>query len=94
MGRRINNFIIRYTWLFPLLILVAAAFYYMNWFERLFKIIDRTYYMPIFKELEISIGALLLLTSALNWALVGFWKHICSGKCTPQWETPKHVRKQ
>ena len=94
MGHRLNNFIIRYTWLFPLLILVGAALYYMNWFERLFAENSINYKMPIFKELEISIGALLLVTSLLNWALVGFWRHLYSGRCEPKWETPKHVRKQ
>lgn len=94
MGHKLNNFIIRYTWLFPLLILVSAAFYYINWFERLFVENKNAYYMPIFKELEISIGTLLLITALLNWALVGFWKHLYTGNCMPRWETPKNVRKQ
>ena len=94
MGRRLNNFIIRYTWLFPLLILVGAGMYYFNWFERLFTEDETAYHMAIFKELQLSIGFLLLVTAALNWALIGFWRHLYAGNCTPKWETPKNVRKQ
>ena len=36
---------------------------------------------PIDKELEIAIGVMLLITAVLNWALVGFWKYLCSGAC-------------
>jgi len=36
---------------------------------------------PIDKELEIAIGIMLLITAILNWALVGFWKYLCSGSC-------------
>ena len=58
MGRRLNNFIIRYTWLFPLLILVGAGMYYFNWFERLFTEDETAYHMAIFKELQLfeSVG--------------------------------------
>ena len=92
MGQKLNNFIVRYTWLFPLVILVAAIFYYVNWFERLFAEDETAYYLPIYKELEISIGALLITTAILNWALIGFWKHLCTGNCEPKWER-KNVRK-
>lgn len=37
---------------------------------------------PIDKELEIAIGIMLFITALLNWALVGFWKYLCSGACT------------
>lgn len=36
---------------------------------------------PIDKELQISIGFLLLLTAVLNWVLVGYYKYLRSGKC-------------
>ena len=89
MRRKLNNFILRYTWLLPLLVAISGVLYYMNWFERLFDEYELTYRMPIFKELEISIGILLLITSLLNWALVGFWRHLYSGRCEPKWEIKK-----
>ena len=93
MGRRLNNFIIRYTWLFPLIILIGAVFYYLNWFERLFAEDKVTYMLPIYKELQISIGILLFTTAVLNWALIGFWKHICTTPCRPKWEKKHASRK-
>lgn len=89
MGRKLNDFIIRYTWLSPLLIMVAAVIYYINWFERLFAENEIAPSMEIFKELEISIGILLIVTALLNWALIGLWRHLWAGNCTPRWEKRK-----
>jgi len=80
MGRRLNSFIIKYTWLLPLLVMVMAVFYYINWFERLYAEDRASFHMDIFVELQISISVLLATTALLNWALVGFWKHLCTGQ--------------
>lgn len=89
MGRKLNDFIIRYTWLSPLLIMVIAVIYYINWFERLFAENEIAPSMEIFKELEISIGILLFVTALLNWALIGLWRYLWAGNCTPRWEKRK-----
>jgi hypothetical protein len=89
MGQKLNNFIIRYTWLFPLLIMLGSTVYYINWFERLYAEDETAYHLSIFKELQISIGICILITALLNWALVGFWKHLYTGNCTPKWEIKK-----
>lgn len=93
MGHKLNNFIIRYTWLFPLLIMLGSTVYYINWFERLYAQDETAYYINIFKELQISIAILLIVTSFLNWALVGLWRQLYAGDYTPRWETRKNVRK-
>ena len=93
MGHKLNSFIIRYTWLFPLLIMLGSTVYYINWFERLYAQDETAYYIDIFKELQISIGILLIVTSLLNWALVGLWRQLYAGNCTPRWETKKNARK-
>lgn len=94
MGRRLNNFIIRYTWLMPLIVMVGATLYYMNWFERLFAQDETAYHLQIFKELELSIGMLLFITALLNWALIGLWRQLYAGDCTPKWEISKNVRRK
>lgn len=76
MDKKLNALITKYTWLFPLVILLSASIYYINWFERLFAEDEVNYYLPLYKELQISISILLLVTAFLNWALVGFWKHL------------------
>lgn len=93
MRYKLNNFIIKYTWLLPLLIMLGSTVYFINWFERLYAQDETTYYLDIFKELQISIGILVIVTSLLNWALVGLWRQLYTGDCTPKWETKKNARK-
>lgn len=90
--KRTTAVIVKYTWLFPLLISLVGVFYYINWFERLFKENPQAYHTEIYTELQISICVLLLITSLLNWALVGFWRHLHTRSCNMKVEK-KHDRK-
>ena len=74
--KNVTNFIVKYTWLLPLTISLVGVFYYIDWFERLFKENPTAYHNELYFELQISICTLLLVTSLLNWALVGFWRHL------------------
>lgn len=76
MRSKLKDYIIKYTWLFPLIIMLLCVLYYMNLFERLYNIGYSKINSPIFEELQISIGLLLLITTTLNWALVGYAKSI------------------
>lgn len=86
MGHALNKFVVRYTWLLPLLVMIGATLYYINWFERLFAEDEIAYYLPIYKELQVSIVVLVITTALLNWALIGLWRQLWAGNCTPRWE--------
>lgn len=76
MQSKLKLYIKRYTWLFPLILMFISVLYYINLFERLKDFDCLRFSMPIFKELQISVGVLLLITATLNWALVGYAKSI------------------
>lgn len=81
MGSKLKVFIKRYMWSFPLVILVIGILYFINLFERLDRICHGIINSPTFKELQLAISIMLLITAVLNWALVGYAKYIHSGSC-------------
>ena len=82
MGSYLKNFVKRYTWSFPLVLMLVGILYFINLFERLDVACGRVAGLPVFKELELAVGIMLLITAVLNWALVGYAKCIHSGSCT------------
>ena len=81
MGSYIKSFIKKYMWAFPLVIVAIGIVYFINLFERLDHICHGIINSPTFKELQLAISIMLLITAILNWALVGYAKYIHSGAC-------------
>lgn len=81
MGSLLKTFVKKYTWLFPLILVLIGILYFINLFGRLDLACGRITGLPVFRELEFAIGTMLLITAILNWILVGYAKYIHSGSC-------------
>ena len=81
MHSKVSSLFKKYIWLFPLIVVTIGIIYFINLFERIYTTCTYLVTNGIFRELEIAIGIMLLITAILNWALVGFWKYTCSGSC-------------